>query len=264
MSSIIHKPYFSIVTPTLNMERYLPRILKSVRNQTFRDFEHIFIDGYSKDKTIEIIKKYKKDSKDIKVTIKRKKPQGVFIAQTQGIKLSKGRYVNLLNADDFFVDENVLKDVSAVTKNNPDINWLQGDTTLGRKKSFRIRNKYLVGDLFPLGVTLMCWVLPQATFMTPELYKKYGYFKNHRRTGMDTDLFLRMIEKETVYFYDREIAHFTIRRDSVSISSGTFKTWSNNWVDFYKSYGTVPFFSGIPRLWTKRSQIKHIKRIEDS
>lgn len=254
-----NKPYFSIVTPTLNMEKYLPRALKSLENQTFRNFEHIFIDGYSKDNTIEIIRKYKRNNPDIKVTIKHKKPQGVFVAQTQGIKLSRGRYVNLLNADDYFVDKNVLKNVYDVTKNNHDINWLQGDTTLGYKKSFRIQNKYLVADLFPMGITLMCWVLPQATFMTPGLYKKYGYFKKHRKVGMDTDLFLRMLENETVYFYDREIAHFTIRNDSVSISNLPLKTWADNWTDFYKNYGTIPLLSGIPRLWTKRNQIKHIK-----
>lgn len=258
-----NKPFFSIVTPTLNIEKYLPDMLNSVEIQEFRNFEHIFIDGYSKDNTMRILRKYKKDNPDIKVIIKRRRPEGVFIAQTQGIKLSKGRYVNLLNADDFFLDKYVLKDVYNVTKGNTNIQWLQGDTTIGFKKSLRIRNKYIVGDLFPMGVTLMCWVLPQATFMTPELYKKYGYFKRHRKVGMDTDLFLRMIKKETVYFYDREITHFTIRGDSVSISSFPLKTWSDNWIDFYKNYKIIPLVSGIPRLWTKRNQIKHLERFKE-
>lgn len=257
------KPYFSIVTPTLNIEKYLPRMLKSVQEQTFRNFEHIFIDGYSKDKTLDIIKKYQNDNPEIKVTIKRRKPEGVFVAQTQGIKLSKGKYVNLLNADDYYLDKDVLKDVHRVTEGNPHIHWLQGDTVLGANRSYRIRNKYLVGDLFPMGVTIMCWVLPQATFMKPKLYKKYGYFSKHRKVGMDTDLFLRMTEKESIYFYDREIAHFTLRRDSVSISSGPIKTWTSNWVDFYKRYGIIPLVSGVPRIWTKKDHIKYIKRKEN-
>lgn len=257
------KPYFSIVTPTLNIERYLPRMLESVKNQTYKNYEHIFIDGYSTDGTLKLLNKYKRDNGNIRIKIKKRKPEGVFIAQTDGIKLSKGRYVNLLNADDYFVDYDVLKDVYNVTKKRSEIEWLQGDTTLGYKKSIRIRNRHLIGDLFPMGITLMCWILPQATFMTPQLYKKYGYFKRHRIVGMDTDLFLRMIENETIYFYDREIAHFTLRRDSVSMSNSPLKTWSNNWIDFFNTYRTIPLISGIPKIWTKRNQIKYIENDKD-
>ena len=73
------KPYFSIVTPTLNIAHFLPRMLKSVETQTFRDYEHIFIDGYSSDGTWEMIQDYKKRHKDINITAVQKRAKGVFV-----------------------------------------------------------------------------------------------------------------------------------------------------------------------------------------
>lgn len=49
----------SIVIPTLNEEKYIGRLLESLKNQTFKDFEVIVVDGNSEDRTKEIVKKYK-------------------------------------------------------------------------------------------------------------------------------------------------------------------------------------------------------------
>ena len=51
--------YFSIVTPVYNGEKYLEDTIKSVVNQSFKNFEYIVIDGESKDNSINIINKYK-------------------------------------------------------------------------------------------------------------------------------------------------------------------------------------------------------------
>ena len=48
---------FSIITPTSNSEKFLNKLIKSVKNQKCKDFEHIFIDNESSDKTIKILKK---------------------------------------------------------------------------------------------------------------------------------------------------------------------------------------------------------------
>ena len=48
----------SVITPTYNSEEYLEECIKGMMSQTYRDFEHIIVDGGSKDGTLEIIKKY--------------------------------------------------------------------------------------------------------------------------------------------------------------------------------------------------------------
>lgn len=51
-------PRISVVIPALNEEKYLPILLESLKNQTFKDFEVIVADAGSKDQTIEIAKTY--------------------------------------------------------------------------------------------------------------------------------------------------------------------------------------------------------------
>src|ERR1051325_6774558 len=45
-------PFFSIVIPTLNEERYLPHLLLDLSRQTFRNFEVTIVDGMSEDQTV--------------------------------------------------------------------------------------------------------------------------------------------------------------------------------------------------------------------
>ena len=53
----------SIITAVFNGEKYLEQTIKSIINQTYKNFEYIIIDGGSTDGTLEIIKKYEKKAK---------------------------------------------------------------------------------------------------------------------------------------------------------------------------------------------------------
>ena len=53
-----NKPMISIITVVFNGEKYLEQTIKSIINQTYKNFEYIIIDGGSTDGTLEIIKKY--------------------------------------------------------------------------------------------------------------------------------------------------------------------------------------------------------------
>jgi glycosyltransferase involved in cell wall biosynthesis len=80
------KPFFSIITATLNSEKFLRDNIESVKKQTFQDFEHIFIDGFSNDATVEIIKEYQRERGESKVKIFQYPPKGVTDAFNKGIQ----------------------------------------------------------------------------------------------------------------------------------------------------------------------------------
>ena len=52
------EPLITIITATLNSEKYLEESIKSLHRQNYKNYEHIIIDGGSKDSTLDIIKKY--------------------------------------------------------------------------------------------------------------------------------------------------------------------------------------------------------------
>ena len=92
------KVFFSIITVTKNSHLTLERCIKSVSRQTFRDYEHIIIDGASNKKTLDIIQK---NYKSIAYSIT-EPDKNLWEAINKGIKASKGEIICILNSDDIF------------------------------------------------------------------------------------------------------------------------------------------------------------------
>lgn len=95
------KPFFSIITATFNCEKTLLRSISSVRQQTFRSFEYIIIDGGSTDSTVEKIK----NNQSTVTTWLSEKDQGIYDAWNKGISLAKGSWILFIGADDFLYPE---------------------------------------------------------------------------------------------------------------------------------------------------------------
>lgn len=85
----------SVVIVTYNSSAFIQPCLESVFGQSYTDFEVIIVDNNSRDRTVEIIRRY---SPPVSV-IENKINRGFPYACNQGIKISKGRYVLSLNSD---------------------------------------------------------------------------------------------------------------------------------------------------------------------
>lgn len=94
---------FSVIIPTLNEENYIENCIKSISNQTFprNRYEIIVSDGVSKDKTVEIAKKYA----DVVVISKEK---GIWRGRNYGAEFAKGKYLVFIDADTT-IDEDYLE-----------------------------------------------------------------------------------------------------------------------------------------------------------
>ena len=101
------KNKISIITVTKNSEKYLKKNIESVLTQSYKNYEHIIVDGNSSDKTIKIIKSYKNKIKYIRNI----NDKGLYHAMNVGIKKSKGDIIGILNSDDIYF-RNTLKIVN--------------------------------------------------------------------------------------------------------------------------------------------------------
>jgi glycosyltransferase involved in cell wall biosynthesis len=79
-------PLFSIITITYNAANELPATMRSVAEQSFTDFEHLIIDGASKDNTLEVAKSLGTEM----MTIYSEPDKGLYDAMNKGLAKARG------------------------------------------------------------------------------------------------------------------------------------------------------------------------------
>ena len=97
----------TVIIPIYNTGEIIKSVLKSVQNQNFIDLEIIIVNDFSKDNTLEIIEKIKKEDSRIKI-INNVKNMGILYSRSIAVLQSKGEYIINLDHDDLFFDEDVL------------------------------------------------------------------------------------------------------------------------------------------------------------
>lgn len=91
-------PKISIIVPVYNVECYVEDCIKSILNQTFKDFELILVNDGSTDKSRYICEKYAQ--KDNRIKVINKANGGQADARNVGINLAMGKYVGFIDSDD--------------------------------------------------------------------------------------------------------------------------------------------------------------------
>lgn len=115
----MRKILVSILVPICNVEKFLDKCLNSLINQTLKEIEIICINDGSKDRSLEIIKKYAELDK--RIVIIDKPNSGYGDSMNKGLAIAKGEYIGIIESDDF-ADKNMFSDLVALAeKYNADI-----------------------------------------------------------------------------------------------------------------------------------------------
>ena len=177
----------SIITPTFNSSKTILRTLESINRQTYRDFEHLIIDGVSNDKTLNLIKNYE----GYAAVIYSEKDNGIYDAMNKGVEKSSGNIISILNSDDYYHDENVLKEIVDLFEKGADIVYggIAYCNTMGD-----ITFKWIPTE-FNVGAYSKGWHTPHpAFFVSRKLYQRKGLFDLDYKIAADFDLMLRFME----------------------------------------------------------------------
>lgn len=113
------QPFFSIITPVYNAEKYIEKCIESIQDQTFSNFELLLVNDGSSDNSGELCDSYA--VKDSRIQVFHKRNGGVSSARNFALDKAKGKYIIFLDSDDYFTLNalDVCKDI--ITKNTLDI-----------------------------------------------------------------------------------------------------------------------------------------------
>mgnify|MGYP001279992115 CR=1 FL=1 len=170
---------FSIITVTLNSEKFLERCLKSVKQQTYKNFEHIIVDGGSSDTTKKILDNNKSNFSKMIL----EKDNSIWEAMNKGIKVSSGEIICFLNSDDHFYPQ-------SLNLVNEYFNNFEIDFLFGSVKKYKIMHGYQPWKIkWSFGFYSSHSV---GFFIKKEKHVEVGYY-NDRFLSADLDFFYKMI-----------------------------------------------------------------------
>jgi glycosyltransferase involved in cell wall biosynthesis len=183
----------SIITVSYNASSTIQDTIDSVLSQQGVELEYIIVDGNSSDGTQEIVKSY-----GDKISVFISEPdKGIYHGMNKGVALATGEIVGILNADDVYADNNVLKDVvnsftDAVDAVYADLVYVAENDLTAVKRTW-ISKPYIDGA-FKKG-----WMPPHPTFFVrKEVYEKFGSYTLKLRSAADYEFMLRVVHKHKI------------------------------------------------------------------
>lgn len=201
-------PAISVVIPLYNKGLYIQRAIKSVLNQTYKNFELIVVDDGSTDGGDQIVE----GLADPRIRLIRQENGGVSAARNRGIAEAKAELVAFLDADDEWLPEKLQLQFDFLER-YPDIKWTAGafiqyrdDKPVAPESAFFsewFEDEYVVKDaLLPLSVGRCFWVV--TTMIRKQVFKEVGCFDTALRVGEEINLWMRIAKKYPKILYIRK------------------------------------------------------------
>lgn len=208
----------SVIIPSYNRVRYINQTVDSVLNQTLKSLELIVIDDGSIDGTFEKLEEY--GDQIILLTHKNRVNKGQSAAINLGLRKATGKYVAILDSDDFWELDKLQIQVDFL-ENNPDIglvycNGYGVDSDGRRYYNFYEKDPQEKND--PDRVLLDCYILlPQNSLVRKTVYDQVGFYNEDYRSAQDHDMLIRIAEATKFDYLPAYV--FNYRRHASSISA---------------------------------------------
>ncbi|MCQ5146274.1 glycosyltransferase family 2 protein [Enterocloster bolteae] len=217
----------SIVLPIYNVEKYLDECVQSVLNQSYANFELILVDDGSTDGSQMLCEQYKK--KDKRIVVIHQKNGGLSSARNTGIKCAHGKYITLIDSDDYVAYDYIEKLYDAIVENSADISMCdfqkvaEGSKLKEIKIPYQIKNKHLIFDKEETikevynekfhGIDFVSWakMYKLELFRTNSIYFPEG--KLHEDAFTTYKLFYL---SEKIAYIDEPLYFYRIRNGSIT------------------------------------------------
>ena len=211
----------SVVTPAFNSAQYIEQCILSLKNQKYKNFEHIIVDGGSTDGTIEILKKYEHEYPMRWIS---EPDQGMYDAIDKGFRIADGEIFAWINSDDFYFPWTLYVVEKVFEKRG--IHWLTGIPAAvkvfgGTEIIYQMPNLPTVFNqkMIEKGIydgQRMYFIQQESCFWTRELWEKSGGININYKMAGDYHLWKEFAKFEALYTVHCNLASFRIHKGQKS------------------------------------------------
>lgn len=219
MSSLV-----SVIIPCFNAGKWIDEAIKSCLKQTHTSLEIIVIDDGSTDNSLEIIKSF-----GDKVTWESRSNQGGCSARNRGFALSKGDYIQYLDADDYILPEKIKTQLVCLKETEADVvygDWRyhkhlpDGTSFLDQINICGPKEDFLESLLLDAQ-----WIAPMAFLFTREAVIRSGGWDERLKTGQDRDFFVSAALSGAKFQYQSGCHSIYRRYGNVTVSTSSKERW---------------------------------------
>ncbi|RGC73778.1 glycosyltransferase family 2 protein [Lachnospiraceae bacterium AM23-2LB] len=164
------KPLFTIGIASYNYANYIKRLLSSIKEQTFKDYEILISDDFSTDNSLQVINEFIEENPDICVRlIVAEKNEGLVANKNKLIENCKGKYLMLCDADDWMSKDCLAEMAQKIEIENP-------DRVISQVAHIDQNNNILQIEYIPSNQTKWGWNLHHGSVYKTDILKENNIF----------------------------------------------------------------------------------------
>lgn len=218
----------SVVTPTLNEASTIAATVASVEAQTYTDVEHIVVDGYSDDGTLQIL------SSHPNVTVIMRECKGVFDALNYGFEHTHGDILGFLHGNDAYSSEDVLSVVARAFDDDSRLDFIYGNVKFVNPATGRVVRRYNCPGFRPEQVLDGFNPPHPSLYVRRRVYEQVGSYTTKYVTCGDIDMWVRL-------FLVHRLRYRYIDMDMVTMTTGGLSWGPRAWL-WYNTYDRLRVF----------------------
>lgn len=211
----------SIITPSLNSEKYINKCIKSIMFQKEVNVQHIVVDGGSNDSTFEIIKKSSFSEFFLL------KGSSIYEALNFGVSKAQANIVGFLNTDDYYKSDSILSKIFLKFNVEDSNKIVYGDCRFVNEKGKLLYKLFSPKNIsYERAKKRIFNISHPSWFVEKKLFMELGGFDTSLKFISDCDFILKALSKEVKFIYIKEdISNFLIHSNNKSNSKKAKKEY---------------------------------------
>lgn len=183
----------SLITAVYNSEATVGEAIASVSKQTYPNFEHLVIEGKSKDGSLAAIQRAGHD----RMRLISEPDEGIYDALNKGIRNATGDVVGFIHSDDFLAHDGVLTRIASAFENTAVEAVFSDLVYVSQADTSRVIRHWSTGAFHPRRLKYGWMPAHPTLYLRREVYERFGAYDKNMRIAADYDFILRYFSQAT-------------------------------------------------------------------